>query len=47
MIAFWLGFTAGIGTVCLLALIVLAVLLRGDVRAEDAVEAEMVGEARI
>ena len=37
--AFWLGFIAGIGAVCLLALIALAVLLRCDVRAEDAVEA--------
>jgi hypothetical protein len=37
----------GIGAVSLVCLIALAVLLRGDVRAEDAVEAEMVGEARI
>lgn len=36
---FWLGFMTGIGAVCLLVLIALAVLLHGDVRAEDAVEA--------
>jgi hypothetical protein len=37
--AFWLGFMTGIGAVCLICLIALAVLLHGDVRAEDAVEA--------
>ncbi|MHC2108897.1 hypothetical protein [Methylobacterium sp. CM6246] len=43
--AFWLGLIAGIGAVSLLALIALAVLLRGDVRAEDAAQAELIGEA--
>ena len=43
---FWLGFMTGIGAVCLVCLIGLAVVLRGDVRAEDALEAEMVGEAQ-
>jgi len=33
---FWLGFMTGIGAVSLVCLIGLAVVLHGDVRAEDA-----------
>ncbi|SFM97179.1 hypothetical protein [Methylobacterium pseudosasicola] len=43
---FWLGFFCGLGSASTAALIVLAVLLHGDVRAEDVAEAEMVGGAQ-